>query len=71
MNSLNSLLYRTGSDTRLITCEPSHLFYVGSLIWNVVSVLLKIEDFSLKQGPAKLELKKEILKIQAEEDPME
>ena len=69
---LFKLSVRTGSDTRLITCEPSHLFfYVGSLIWNVVSVLLKIEDFSLKQGPAKLELKSEILKTQAEGDPME
>ena len=69
---LFELSNRTGKETRLIPCNPSNNFlYTGSLIWNVVRELIKIYDFSIKVGPTKTAVKKEILKTQGDGDPVE
>ena len=62
---------RNGKDTTLLTPIPSKsFFYVSSLIWNVVKDLLKIYDFSQNSGPIKSQIRKEMLKIQCEGDPI-
>ena len=61
-----------GRAKRLLTPYPSKsLFYVGSLIWNVVRDLIKIYEFSIKSGPTKSAIRGLILKIQKQGDPDE
>ena len=58
MFEIFTLSNRNGRETRLLTPYPSKsLFYVGSLIWNVVRDLIKIYEFSIKSGPIKSAIK--------------
>ena len=72
MFEIFTLSNRNGRETRLLTPYPSKsLFYVGSLIWNVVRDLIKIYEFSIKSGPIKSAIRGLILKIQKQGDPDE
>ena len=72
MFEIFELSVRNGKETRLLTPEPSsNFFYVGSLIWNVVRNLIEIYDFSIKCSYVKPKIKKELLKIQTEGDPVQ
>ena len=72
MFEIFTLSNRNGRKTRLLTPYPSKsLFYVGSLIWNVVRDLIKIYEFSIKSGPIKSAIRGLILKIQKQGDPDE
>ena len=62
---------RICKETLLVTPEPSKKFYLTSLIWNVVRNLIKMHDFNSKTYSIKTELKKGILNIQLECDPLE
>ena len=72
MFEIFTLSNRNCRETRLLTPYPSKsLFYVGSLIWNVVRDLIKIYEFSIKSGPIKSAIRGLILKIQKQGDPDE
>ena len=64
--------YRIGKVTLLVTPQSSkYVFYVGSLIWNVVRKLIEIFNFSLNSCPVKAGIKQEILNIQSLGNPVE
>ena len=72
MFEIFTLSNRNGRETRLLTPYPSKsLFYVGSLICNVVRDLIKIYEFSIKSGPIKSAIRGLILRIQKQGDPDE
>ena len=72
MFELLNLSTRAGKATLLVTPNPSNnFFYFGSLIWNVVRDLVKMYDLNSKTFSIKSGLKKQILEIQCEGDPIE
>ena len=66
---MNGVYGLTNADTTFIKCSKC-FFYVKSLIWNVVRVLIKIFDFSsFNSSSLKSQIKNEVQKVQMQGDP--